>query len=93
MVAIGDTIRIPLLPSAPAVLLLNNEANLKAVESIFKSKLFRYFSLQKYSQYNEVLNLNQFPQLDMSRVWSDQEIYDEVNLSQIEIDYIESCIT
>ena len=75
------------------VLLLNNEANLKAVESIFKSKLFRYFSLQKYSQYNEVLNLNQFPQLDMSRVWSDQEIYDEVNLSQIEIDYIESCIT
>lgn len=75
------------------VLLLPDDANLTAVTSIFKSKLFRYYSLQKYNQYNEATNLNQFPQLDMSKVWTDTEIYAEFNLTAAEIEHIDSIVS
>lgn len=61
-------------------------------KSIFGSKLFKYFSKQKHTQYNETKNLNQFPKLDMKRLWSDQELYDYFGLTAEEIKQIEQVV-
>lgn len=38
------------------------------------------------------LALKFFPELDFTRTWTDQELYQHFNLTQEEIDYIESVV-
>jgi site-specific DNA-methyltransferase (adenine-specific) len=70
--------------------LLPNE--IKGATDVFKSKLFTFFSKKKHTQYNETKNLNLFPKLDLTRSWTDQELYQHFNLTQEEIDYIEKTV-
>lgn len=58
--------------------------------SILKSKLFLYIGNQYRSGRNLGLATKFLPALDFSKKWSDADIYTHFNLTQEEIDYIES---
>jgi hypothetical protein len=73
-------------------LLLNDNESVVAANQLFNSKLFKFFANQKHTQYNETKNLNQFPRLDMTREWSDQEIYRYFKITDQEIKLIESTV-
>ena len=62
-------------------------------ESVFYSKLFKYicFNLQiNQNGFMKTTLVKALPKLDMSKVWTDEEIYTHFNLTQEEIEYIEA---
>lgn len=61
-------------------------------EDVFTSNIFKFYSSQKHTQYNETKNLNLFPRLDLKRRWTNQELYDHFKLTKKEIEQIESSI-
>ena len=64
-------------------------------ESVFYSKLFKYlcFNLQiAQNGFMKTVLVKALPKLDMSRTWSDKDLYSHFNLSQEEIDYIENAV-
>jgi site-specific DNA-methyltransferase (adenine-specific) len=61
--------------------------------SVFYSKLFKYlcFNLQLLQNgFMKTSMVRKLPKLDLSRIWTDAEIYAHFNLTQEEIGYIES---
>lgn len=59
----------------------------------FNHKLIRYFinNLFKYNGWNNTYILtNWIPNIDLSKSWTDEEIYKYFKLSDEEIQYIES---
>jgi hypothetical protein len=63
---------------------------LSSAESQFKSMLFNtIMNTNKSNQYIDRYLLNFLPQLDMTRDWTDTEIYSELNLTEEEVAYIE----
>jgi len=64
----------------------------ESLKSYFESKLVRFLDSDKWSQYNEPKILNLLPLLDLTRTWSDAELYSHFDLTQEEIDYIESTV-
>lgn len=73
------------------MILLDSET-ISGVRSVFNSRLFRYFMCKKYTQYNETKNLNLLPRIDMSREWTDQELFSLFNLSDTEIDLVDKSV-
>ena len=71
-------------------IIVNSMQDGENLVSILKSKLFRYIGSQYRSGRNLGLALKFFPELDFTRTWTDQELYQHFNLTQEEIDYIES---
>ena len=68
------------------------EEGLNAV-TILNSKLYRWIVEQsKHSGFNTLKPILALPKLDIHRPWTDMEIYAAFNLTQEEIDYIESKI-
>lgn len=63
------------------------------VISYMKTKFFRFLVLQKKNTQNSARGVYQFvPVQDFSKPWTDAELYEKYNLSQEEIDFIESMI-
>lgn len=61
-------------------------------ESVFYSKLFKYlcFNLQvAQNGFMKTILVKALPKLDMSKIWTDEEIYDYFKLTQTERDYID----
>jgi hypothetical protein len=62
-------------------------------ESVFYSKLFKYmcYNLQiAQNGFMKTVLVRALPKLDMSKAWTDAELYKHFNLTVEEIDYIES---
>ena len=71
-------------------LLLGDDDLIDAAEHVFGGKLFKFFANQRSTQYNETKNLNQFPMLDLTHRWTDEEIYEHFNLTEEEIELVKS---
>jgi site-specific DNA-methyltransferase (adenine-specific) len=64
-------------------------------ESVFYSKLFKYlcFNLQiAQNGFMKTVLVKALPKLDMSREWTDQDLYTHFGLTPEEIDYIENAV-
>lgn len=63
-------------------------------ESVFKNKLGRFYMLctGESDGMIGVTTMKHFPNLDLTRIWTDQEIYAHFNLTQEEIEYIEGVV-
>lgn len=63
---------------------------LSSANQVFGSKLYSfYLENNKWSGFNPKEIIRSFPVLDLTREWSDQEIYDFFGLTKDEVDYIE----
>ena len=61
--------------------------------SYIKTKFFRFMVLFKKNTQNAVRGVYEFvPMQDFSKPWTDEELYAKYNLTQEEIDFIESMI-
>jgi len=59
--------------------------------SYFNGKLVQYLiNANKWSGWNNLMVIKSIPKLDLSRSWTDQEIYDHFNLTLEEIAYVEA---
>ena len=71
--------------------LLFRDANQQIVDSVFRSKLFRFiFDIYWNDDTLYTTFFNSLPYVDLTRTWTDQELYAHFNLTQEEIEYIES---
>ena len=71
----------------------NNIKNAKNLVEYVKSKFFRFLLLQSLTSIN--ISREKFcfvPMQDLSRPWTDEELYKKYNLSQEEVDFIERMI-
>jgi len=74
------------------VYILNNKEKGKSADQVFNSKIFK-FIIDKAYKYTGWINgsiIMNLPFIDLSRSWTDQKLYEYFNLTQEEIDYIES---
>lgn len=87
-----DTIGVPICLSSYVIYLADTDTY-DGVISVFNSKLFK-FLIEKYrtSGFAQVAILKKIPHFDMSRIWTDVEIYAKMNLIPEEIDLIEVSI-
>ena len=70
-----------------------NKAFVQNCYSYMTTKLFRFLLLQAVSSINLSKDKFQFvPMQDFSKPWTDEELYKKYNLTQEEIDFIESMI-
>ena len=70
-----------------------NEEQGLILEAVLKSKLYQYLIVaNKWSGWNSLITLKNLPMIDFSRPWTDEELYDHFNLTQEEIDLIESTV-
>lgn len=71
----------------------NSEEDAQNCVSYMHTRFFRFLLLQAVSSINLSRDKFQFiPQQDFSRSWTDEELYAKYNLSEFEIDFIESMI-
>lgn len=71
---------------------LTGNETIAGAQSFFGSKLVRFVTNQKRTQYNEGAYINSVPKVDLSRVWSDQDLYEYFGLEDCEIAHIEKNI-
>ena len=57
-------------------------------ENIFKTKLYRYIGFM-YRKGRNMSGFSVLPEVDLTRNWTDAELYEHFGLTQEEIDYIE----
>lgn len=63
---------------------------LSAAKQVFGSNLYKfYLENNKWSGFNPKEIIRSFPVLDLTREWTDQEIYDFFGLTQDEVNYLE----
>ena len=74
---------------------VDNDVTQEGFKSIFYSNIFRYINKTLQIDKTGCMKTNivrKLPKLDMSRVWTDEELYAHFGLIQEEIDYIEANI-
>ena len=75
------------------VLTSNNYETCNNVVSYMKTKFFRFLVLQKKNTQNAARNVYSFvPMQDFRKPWTDEELYKKYNLTDDEIQFIESMI-
>lgn len=71
----------------------NDKRTVENIVSYMKTKVFRFLVLLKKNTQNGTRHVYQFvPMQDFSKPWTDEELYKKYDLSQEEIDFIESMI-
>ena len=71
---------------------VDNNITKEGFESVFYSNIFRYINKTLQIDKTGCMKTNivrKLPKLDMSKIWSNDELYRYFNLTQKEIDYIE----
>lgn len=74
-------------------LAVNSNTTQDGFKSVFYSKLFTYINKTLQIDKNGCMKtsiIRKLPKLDMSKIWTDKEIYDHFDLTQEERDYIEA---
>jgi len=68
--------------------------NPEQVAALFNSKLYRFAVYNtKFAGFNPGSTILQFPKVDTTRTWTNEELYNHFNLTQEEISLIESTIS
>lgn len=68
-----------------------SEDEVESANSVLNSKLYQgILKVNKWSGWNSLNVIKVLPKMELTKVYSDQEIYDHFNLTQEEIDYVES---
>lgn len=71
-------------------LMLSSKEEGLIAQSVLTSKLYKWFHSQfKHGGFNNIRTITGFPSVDLTRTWTDQELYAHFNLTREEIDYIE----
>lgn len=71
--------------------ILADTEKLEYAMQVFSSKLFAFvLENNKWSGFNPKEIIRSFPKLDLTRSWTDSQIYAHFNLTKEEIDYVES---
>ena len=71
----------------------DSQQECKNVMSYISTKFFRFMVLQRKNAQHAMRGVYQLvPQQDFSKTWTDEELYAKYNLTQEEIDFIESMI-
>ena len=71
-------------------LAVNNIDEYNSFMKIFNSKLFNYWLNQfRLNGFSDAINIRKFPKLDISRSWSDKDIYEHFELTKEEIELVE----
>lgn len=72
---------------------LNNKTECNNLMSYISTKFFRFMVLLKKNSQNAARGVYQLvPQQDFSKPWTDEELYEKYNLSDEEIEFIDSMI-
>jgi len=73
---------------------INNIDEFKNFHSIVNSKIFNFIKMIFFSDdgFSSIKTFNKIGGLDLSKSWSDGELYDYFNLTEDEIDLIEETI-
>jgi hypothetical protein len=71
-------------------IIITNKTQANTLLTVLKSKLYQYIGSQYRSGRNLGMAMNFLPSLDLTQTWDDASIYKHFNLTQNEIDYIES---
>jgi sulfur carrier protein ThiS len=74
------------------VYVLTDGETIDGAKSVMASKMYKFLYSEKMSLHNESGVMNVFVKPDLSRVWTDQELYKFYNLTQDEIDFIEKSL-
>ncbi len=90
----------PWLSSPPSVatqsflvFYVNSESDAQSLESYYRTKFFRHLvSLRKLTQHALRSTYTWVPQQAWDRIWTDEALYKKYELTNAEIDYIESVI-
>ena len=69
---------------------LDNNTNEENVNAVFHSKLYSYFISKFFINDVNKRLMETFPHFDLTRYWTDKEMYDALNLTKEEIDRIEN---
>ena len=91
---------LPILAGPPSVctgsylvIASDSEANAKSILSYYQTKFFRFLvSLRKITQDAFSHMYAWVPQQSWDRIWTDEALYEQYNLSSDQIDFIESVI-
>ena len=70
--------------------LLQNNENLDSAVSVLNSKLYRFVLNQKWNQYFTKYIPNSVHKPNLDKIYTNEEIYKILNLTQDEINFIES---
>lgn len=68
---------------------LSSSETINGAQSFFGSKLIDFVTNQKRTQYNEGAYINSVPRIDLSRTWTDKELYDHFGLTDEERRHID----
>lgn len=72
-------------------LVCNSESEAEVARDVLASKLYRFWvEMQKFSGFNPRKLLLSLPAVNLTRVWSDADLYAHFGLTQEEIDYVEA---
>lgn len=72
---------------------ISGENEYKSFMDIFNSKIFNYWLIQfRLNGFSDAINIRKFPQIDLSKSWTDEKLYEYFNLTEEEINLIESTI-
>jgi site-specific DNA-methyltransferase (adenine-specific) len=74
-------------------LVCSNDDESRIAHQVLSSKLYKFWvEMQKFSGFNPRKLILKLPKVDLTRSWTDQELYQHFGLTQEEIDYIESTV-
>lgn len=74
-------------------MIVENEMEGKVLESLFRSKLFLAIFLKTFtSRTLDGLQLRFLPKMDLSRMWSNEDLFEYFSLTKEQIDYIEDVV-
>lgn len=77
-------------PRYSSVYLLADNELADNILSLFETKLYKFLiKSTKFNQYNELSTYLLLPKVDLSKSWTDQELYKHFNLTEDEVAYIE----
>lgn len=72
---------------------LESEDEVKGAKDLFNSKLFKlFYKFVRYGMHNEAGVLNALPKIDLTRRWSNDDLYHYFNLTDDEIKFVESYV-
>jgi site-specific DNA-methyltransferase (adenine-specific) len=80
--------------SVSSVYLFDTEQECLSFGDLFNRKLYKFIisAQRKHHGFLSMLTVSSIPLVDLSRSWTDEELYAHFNLAQEEIDYIEATV-
>jgi site-specific DNA-methyltransferase (adenine-specific) len=73
--------------------LAKSEKEARAIANYMKTKFFRFMiSIRKGTQHNKADTFQFVPEMDLTKIWTDEDLYKFFDLNREEIAYIDTMI-